>query len=80
MALDHQPRGLDEPMAWKGLHGENIWKNKNEEKEKYEEKKVPKFGVKILQASHFGARNERFQSAKMCSKFYSTPTNGSKSG
>ena len=27
---------------------------------------VPKFGMRILRASHFGARNECFQTAKMC--------------
>ena len=38
------------------------WRNINENE-------VPKFGMRILQASHFGARNECFQTAKLCSNF-----------
>ena len=54
-----------EPMAWKGFKGEEIWKNKNEEGRNINKKEVPKFALRILQASHFGARNKCLQTAKM---------------
>ena len=72
-----QPRGLEcqpkamRPSKWLGkapkalkfvrirmIKGRNINK-----------KEVPKFGMRILQASHVGARNKCFQSANLCSKF-----------
>ena len=73
-ALDRQPRGLEcQPMAmrpsqWPGKASKarkfgkirmRKWRNEKENQ-------VPKFGMRILQASHFGARNECFQAAKMC--------------
>ena len=73
-ALDcGQPKGLEcqpkamRPSQWPGkvLKERKFGKIRMKKGRNINKKEVPKFALRILQASHFGARNKCLQTAKM---------------